>query len=650
MGFNVVRLLVIWEAIEPKKKGEYNTEYLTYIRKIVQEAKDQGIYVLMDMHQDMFSRHLKVKFNAQPEYGVPGSLEYQMMSLVKDYTDTVQGDGAPRWAVQACLSEKKMDSKYWGTPRIMSGMDWEALEEIWDVYKKLTGAKDTDPVPAWVPRFLLNLPGKFEVNETTDMLPMTNWGMAHLLSLDVARSYACLLAGDKVFPSLKVGSQNIKDYLQEAYADAWVQVARQVKGFDNVIGYDIMNEPGGNFITLSAVGGMIKFNALDGALKVLKMMLGDKDGADLYKVLVTLKLLPPDTSDDTLKKWGMEHLDVGAALGMNNGFDENHLRPFYERVGKAIVKEDPRALIFIEHTLGLAMITGGYGGVGGWFEEPMQHPKGPELKNRVVWAPHWYPDIYPHPGFNVEPRTFTPEQMRYRDYKPKLEEAKGLATYSLGNIPTVFGEFGTYFNFNNKFIRQKDGKLKLDNKAKASKYEVSSHVLNNYYEALEKMFASRIQWCYSPENTETHGDLWNREDFSVLGPDRKPRSALAWSRPYARALAGKPVSTHFHSDFHYFDPDKGTADPKREFVVRYASKETSAPTEIFVPPVQYGEGFYVWVSDGFCHYDHRTNILYHYPSKDEPGAVHWVKLRPPIDGKEDGGWKYFFKGDKMVGR
>ena len=651
MGFNVIRLLVVWEAIEPKKKGEYDQAYLTYIRKIVEAARDHGIYVLMDMHQDMFSRHLKVKFNSQPEVGEPGSLEYQMMSLVIPYDETVQGDGAPKWAVQACMPEKKMDSKNWGTPRILSGMDGNALMHLEKVYKKFTGAKDGDPLPTWIQRFTFNLPGTFPVNETTDMLPFTNWPTTHALSLDVARAYACLLAGDKVFPTLKVGKQNIKDYLQEAYANAWVQVARQVKGLDNVIGYDIINEPGGNFITLSAVGGMIKYNALDGALKVLKMMLGDKDGADLYKVLVTLKLLPPDTKAETLKKWGMEHLDVGAAIGLNNGFDQNHMRPFFERVGKAIVKEDPRALIFIEHATGINVVTGGYGGLGGLWETPMEHPRGPELKNRVVWAPHWYPDIYPTPGFNAEPRQFTAEQVRYRNYEPKIREAMGLAKYSLGNIPTVFGEFGTYFNYNNTYTRDDNtGKLKLNNKSKADGYIVSSHIFNNYFEAMERVFASRILWCYSSENTETHGDLWNREDFSVLGPDRKPRSELAWSRPYARALAGKPVSTHFHSDFHYFDPAKGTANPKREFVVRYASKETSAPTEIFVPKVQYGEGFYVWVSDGFCHYDNRTNILYHYPSKDEPGAEHWVKLRPPISGKEDAGWKYFFKGDQMVGR
>ncbi|MCU0694498.1 MAG: hypothetical protein MUF54_24205, partial [Polyangiaceae bacterium] len=117
---------------------------------------------------------------------------------------------------------------------------------------------------------------------------------------------------------------------------------------------------------------------------------------------------------------------------------------------------------------------------------------------------------------------------------------------------------------------------------------------------------------------------------------------------FARATAGKPLSTHFYSDLHYFDPDKGQQIPLREFEVRYMSKETDAPTEIFVPQVQYPEGFYVWVSDGRCYYDHKTRVLYHYPDRDEPDAEHWIRLLPPLPGGQNEGWSYFFDGSRVV--
>lgn len=650
-GFNVLRLLLMWEGVEPDKKGQYDTAYLAYIRDIVKLAGQYGLYVLLDFHQDMFSRHLKVNFNDKPKNVEPGTLEWTLMSLVPGaggYTEAVQGDGAPRWVVQACLPEKKMDSVNWGTPRILSGLDQDAskVNDIYQLFARLLGLPTTGPMPTWTVNFLLGLPKKFEVNETTDMLPFTNWGLAHTTSLDVARCYACLFAGDKAFPKLTVENKTIKDYLQEAYAAAWVKVAEQVKDLHNVIGYDLMNEPGGNFIVLTAVAGMIKFGAAAGAKSALVSLLGQTDGEDMYDALITLRLLPPDTKAETLKAWGLDQVDVTAVLGLNNGFDDNFLRPFYERVAKAILAVDPRAVFYIEGSMNVSLVTGGggTGGLGGFWEVPMQHPQGAELQKRFVFAPHWYPDIYPFLGFNVEPRAFTTEEVRYRNYQPKLEEAMHLAAYSMGNIPVVFGEFGTYFNFNNRF---KSGG-ELVNNAKTENYQVSAYILNNYYEAFERMFQSHIQWCTSTENDERKGDLWNREDFSVLGPDGKNRAELAWNRPHARALAGKPIATHFHSDYHYFDPDKGTVDPKREFMLRYAAMETRAPSEIFVPKVQYPDGFYVWLSDGYGHWDPERQVFYHFPEKDEPGTVHWVRILPPLQGNVASGYRYFIKGDRVV--
>ena len=60
--------------------------------------------------------------------------------------------------------------------------------------------------------------------------------------------------------------------------------------------------------------------------------------------------------------------------------------------------------------------------------------------------------------------------------------------------------------------------------------------------------------------------------------------------------------------------------PRRELEVRYGSKETSAPSEIVVPAWLYPDGFYVWVSDGVCHYDPASATLYHHPGRDEPGV------------------------------
>lgn len=83
LGFDVVRLDLSWSRLEPVR-GRLDPGYLALVRQAVARAADHGMYTVLDMHQDAWSR-----YSAAP----PGTRCPSGTSPVLGY------DGAPEWAV-----------------------------------------------------------------------------------------------------------------------------------------------------------------------------------------------------------------------------------------------------------------------------------------------------------------------------------------------------------------------------------------------------------------------------------------------------------------------------------------------------------------------------------------------------------------------
>ncbi len=522
---------------------------------------------------------------------------------------------------------------------------------------------------------------------------------------------------------------DLKESLQGGFRGAWEEMARIGKKYPHVIGYDILNEPAGVYIMLSVVLGYLELGSPELVRSLVESLLKEEDGTpkkigtstigELVQQLLeeNLELLPKDNSDETRKALGVFGADLITAVGMNMDLDKNYLEPLVEYVGEGIAKVygtgNPPAnklSFWIEPAHGLDMLLGGEGGVGGQYlvyatTPDVKLPDGYEEKYGkpdFVWAPHWYPDIYPFVGLNQPPRVLGTDEYDFRDYTPVVKEKMDYAAFAYDNAPFVMGEFGTYWNFRYlEFENICEEMLKPCRQApegflsalcdvgeaicppgyqqsRAMEYLISAQILDNYYEAFEGLFASNMVWVYTPDVHPKYGDWWDHEDFSLveyirkeLEPDRYdavpgsmpesyivkvqkpegyvvPRGHQAYVRPYARALSGKPISTHYYSDFHYFDPEAKVPDAKREFEVVFGSKETQAATQIFVPELPYPDGFFVWLSDGYAVWDEENRLLHYFPQKDEPGWNHWVRIRPPIEGQNDRDWSYFVKDGKTV--
>jgi len=98
-GFNVIRLGIIWDGLEPEP-GKYNEEYLSRIDEMIQWASDHDLYVVLDMHQDLYS----VKY--------------------------IAGDGAPVWAT---IDEDKphYTGSIWSDAYLISPAVQTAFDNFW---------------------------------------------------------------------------------------------------------------------------------------------------------------------------------------------------------------------------------------------------------------------------------------------------------------------------------------------------------------------------------------------------------------------------------------------------------------------------------------------------------------------------------------
>src|SRR5690606_36782441 len=54
-GFNCVRLLATWEAVEHAGPGVYDVEYLEYMQAVREAGGEHGLYVIVDLHRDVCS-------------------------------------------------------------------------------------------------------------------------------------------------------------------------------------------------------------------------------------------------------------------------------------------------------------------------------------------------------------------------------------------------------------------------------------------------------------------------------------------------------------------------------------------------------------------------------------------------------------------
>ncbi len=66
-GMNTIRFLIIWAAIEPEK-GKYDEGYLDEVARRIGWARDAGLHVVLDMHQDVYGEGFSPAGDGAPKW------------------------------------------------------------------------------------------------------------------------------------------------------------------------------------------------------------------------------------------------------------------------------------------------------------------------------------------------------------------------------------------------------------------------------------------------------------------------------------------------------------------------------------------------------------------------------------------------------
>ncbi len=525
-GFNCLRFLMTWEAIEHAGPNEYDRNYIEYIAEILKIAEQYEFYIFIDPHQDVWSR-------MSGGDGAPGWI-FEKLGI--DLTKLDESEAA-------FTMQKRYDPK---NPDLYPQMSWSsnacrfANGTMWTLF---FGGKDFAP------------------SCKIDGMSAQNYLQSHYINavLEIVKEV-------KDYPYV-VGYDSLNEPEM-----GWI--GKRVDGSENedlndYIGYTFT--PFDAMLTAAGHSRTVGFNKVKGL--GIKEVRRDK----LNKKHVSCWL------DGFPKIWKEEGIwDVnedGISVIVNNDhfstvngtavdFHFDYLSPFIKNYAKNIRTIDPEAIIFFE----------GY---------PSNTILGKQLKfdlpNNVVHAGHWYDG-----ASLVTKRVFL--RANYDITREKLiigkRNVQKMFTRQLhlikqnmkGEHPTIIGEFGLHYDIKNKKAYRKF--------KKKPKNAWKTHVkaLDMYYNALDANLLHATQWNYTADNNNKWGDLWNLEDLSIFSRDLQlspeninsgGRALRGFCRPHFFCCAGKPLKMKYNLK-------------DNSFIFRFnADRSMERPTVIYIPKIQF---------------------------------------------------------------
>ena len=111
LGFNIVRLLISWKAIEPRPNTNFDEllpegkQYLTFVKEIIDELYARNLYVLLDFHQDI----------AHERYGGDGFPDWELATDIEHELPEASNLRDKKWMIKYVTNKsvKKTLTSFW---------------------------------------------------------------------------------------------------------------------------------------------------------------------------------------------------------------------------------------------------------------------------------------------------------------------------------------------------------------------------------------------------------------------------------------------------------------------------------------------------------------------------------------------------------
>jgi hypothetical protein len=535
-GFNCLRLVTTWEAVEHAGPGLYDQAYLDYFTEIARLAGDYGFYVFVDVHQDAWSR----------------------MS---------GGDGAPGWTFEAVGLDFN---------RFHAANAALVMQHAFD-HSRTDGRQPGYPKQSWSSNYRLPANGImwslfFGGRWLTPDFHTDGQNVQDFLQ---GRYLACM---DQIARRLAplpnvIGFESLNEpsigWLGQALSDRGINPPSPLAMGAAISPLDGLALASGLSVTAPVIGGRET-----GAPRVVAERILNPEGVSIWR----------EDAVCPFEAAGIFALRDGTAVvlneqafqqGPNGAFDaaRDVFAPLFQAVAETIRAHRADWILFAEVEVAGPFVGRVY---------PATMPAG------SVNAPHWY-DLanLTTKRFDVDDHVdaFTGERLhgaaQVRDsYRQGLGARKQLAETFGG--PSLIGEIGVQFDLD-------DGaayKAWAAGERGPAVFAKQAQVLGLMADALDSLRLSATWWNYSATNRNDPriGDGWNQEDLSLFSRDQQDgtndgsRGVQGFARPYVRAAQGRLSSLEF---------DVASGGFKTVIEVDPA---VSAPTEIVTPVVVYPHG------------------------------------------------------------